>query len=216
MTTERNFNNLARVAGTNQQNIQHFLSHSIWEAQDVLQEIRGEISELPRFQNRSVLILDESAEEKASARTAGAGRQYNGRLGKVEMSQVGVFLACANDGLWTWVDGELFIPEAWFKREGSKDRKGLAIPPDRRFQTKIELGWQMIERVGQEGLPFGLVCGDTLYGRSGWLRRQVGGAGLEYCFDVPVDTLKPLEARALAALPETPWTRIEVRNTERG
>lgn len=67
------------------------------------------------------------------------------------MSQVGVFLAYANDGLWTWVDGELFIPEAWFKREGSKDRKGLAIPPDRRFQTKIELGWQMIERVGQEG-----------------------------------------------------------------
>ena len=246
MTTERNFNNLARTAGVNQQNIQHFMSHSTWEAQDVLREIRSEISDLPRFQNRSVLILDESAEEKASARTAGAGRQYNGRLGKVEMSQVGVFLAYANDGLWTWVDGELFIPEAWFKRERSKERKRLAIPPDRRFQTKVELGWQMISRVGQEGLPFDLVCGDTLYGRSNWLRRQVGEAGLEYCFDVPVDTLvyltepvigvpeqaankgrraklprvtsdeKPLEVRSLAASPETQWTRIEVRNTERG
>lgn len=107
MTTERNFSNLARTAGASQQNIQHFMSHSTWEAQDVLREIRSELADLPRFQNRSVLILDESAEEKASARTAGAGRQYNGRLGKVEMSQVGVFLAYANDGLWTWVDGVL-------------------------------------------------------------------------------------------------------------
>jgi SRSO17 transposase len=35
--------------------------------------------------------LDESAEEKASTGSAGARRHYNGRLGKVEMSQVGVF-----------------------------------------------------------------------------------------------------------------------------
>lgn len=96
---ERNFNDLARTAGAGQQNIRHFRSHSTWEAQDVLREIRGEISDLPRFQNRSVLILDESAEEKASACTDGAGRQYNGRLGKVEMSQVGMFLAYANNGL---------------------------------------------------------------------------------------------------------------------
>lgn len=104
----------------------------------------------------------------------------------------------------------------------------------------------MISSVRQEGLPDDLVRGYTLYGRSGRRRRQVGGAGLEYCFDVPVDTLvyltepvigvpkqaagkgrrakwpcvlsaeKPLDARTLAASPETLWTRIEVRNTERG
>lgn len=246
METERNFTNVARTAGAAPQNIQHFMSHSPWEAQEVLREIRSEIAALPRCQTRSVLSLDESADEKAAARTAGAGRQYNGRLGKIEMSQVGVFLAYANDGWWTWVDGELFIPEAWFKRERAKERKRLAIPPDRRFQTKIELGWQMIERVHAEGLPFEWLCGDTFYGRSGWLRRQADAAGLRYCFDVPVDTqvyltepviavpekaagqgrravlprvvstAKPREARAVAALPETRWERLEVRNTERG
>lgn len=246
MTSERNFTNLARTAGAEKQNMQHFMSHSPWEAQEVLQEIRREIAALERCQTRSVLLLDESADEKASARTAGAGRQYNGRLGKVEMSQVGVFLAYVNDGWWTWVDGELFIPAAWFQRGRAKERQRLALPPARRFQTKVELGWQMMQRVHAEGLPFELVCGDTFYGRSGWRRRQTAAAGLEYCFDVPVDTLvylteprvtvpekavqkgrratlprvvsveKPLEARAVAALKDTHWTRLEVRNTERG
>lgn len=246
MESERNFTNVARTAGESSQNVQHFMSHSPWETQEVLREIRSEIAALPRCQTRSVLILDESADEKASARTAGAGRQYNGRLGKIEMSQVGTFLAYANEGWWTWVDGELFIPEAWFKREHAKERKRVAIPPDRRFQTKIELGWLMIERVHAEGLPFELLCGDTFYGRSGWLRRQSDEAGLTYCFDVPVNTLvylsepvlavpekavnkgrravlprvvsteKPREARVVAALKDTVWERLEVRNTERG
>ncbi len=39
------------------------------------------------------LILDESPDEKAGPKSAGAGRQHNGRLGKIEMSQVGAFLA---------------------------------------------------------------------------------------------------------------------------
>lgn len=246
MTTERNFTNLARVAGQSPQNIQHFMSHSPWEGAEVLGEIRAEISQVERFQSGSILLLDESADEKASEKTAGAGRQYNGRMGKIEMSQVGTFLAYANDGLWSWIDGELFLPEACFNRQGAKERRRLGIPPDRKFATKIELGWQMIERVAQEGLPFELVACDTLYGRSTWLRRKMAAAHLTYMADVPVSTqvylkepvvavptkpsgqgrravklqvvseAKPIEVRAVAALPETKWTRIEVRNTERG
>lgn len=246
MTIERNFTNLARTAGQAPQNIQHFMSNSPWEGPEVLGEIRAEVSQVERFQSGSVLILDESADEKASAKTAGAGRQYNGRIGKIEMSQVGTFLAYSNDGLWTWIDGELFLPEACFERKRAKERRRLGIPPDRKFATKIELGWQMIERVANEGVPFELVACDTLYGRSAWLRRKMNGAGLIYMADVPVSTLvylrepvvavpaklggqvrratkprvvsedKPLEARAVAGLEETKWTRIEVRPTERG
>jgi SRSO17 transposase len=246
MTIERNFTNLARVAGQAPQNIQHFMSHSPWEAAEVLAEIRAEIRQIQRFQSGGVLILEESADEKASEKTAGAGRQYNGRMGKIEMSQVGTFLAYAHDGLWTWIDGELFLPEACFKRERAKDRRRLGIPPGRKFATKIELGWRMIERVQQEGLPFEWVACDTLSGRSGWLRRKMNAASLTYLAEVPVSTQvyltepvvavptkpsgqgrravkprvvsrdHPLEARAVAALPETKWTRLEVRNTERG
>ena len=55
----------------------------------------------------SAFLIDESANEKAGVHSAGAGRQYDGRLGKVEMSQVGVFLGLANKGYHTWYDTEL-------------------------------------------------------------------------------------------------------------
>lgn len=64
----------------------------------------------------------------------------------------------------------------------------MDIPPDRKFATKIELGWQMIKRVRGEGLPFEVVCCDRLYGRSYWLSRKMSGAGLVYYADVPADT----------------------------
>ena len=41
--------------------------------------------------------------KKAGAKSTGVGRQHNGRLGKIEMSQVGVFLAFNKDHVWTWV-----------------------------------------------------------------------------------------------------------------
>ena len=49
MTIERNFTNLARVAGQSPQNIQHFMSHSPWEGPEVLGEIRSEIGQIERF-----------------------------------------------------------------------------------------------------------------------------------------------------------------------
>jgi len=193
MTKERNFTNIAHTAGSSPQNVQHFMTHSPWEAQEALAQIREEVRQTPLFASGSALILDESADKKASEKTAGAGRQHNGRLGKIEMSQVGTFLAYANDGIWTWVDGELFLPRRWFSRQMAKERRRLAIPPDREFATKIDLGWRMIEQVTNEGLPFEWVCCDTLYGRSYWLRRKITGAGLIYMADVPVDTQVYLE-----------------------
>lgn len=188
MTSERNFSNIARTAGISPQNVQHFMSNSPWETQEVLWQMREEIRQTPEFASGGALILDESADKKVSEKTAGAGRQHNGRLGKIEMSQVGTFLAYANDGVWTWIDGELFLPQHWFSKEMSKQRRRLDVPSDRRFATKIELGWHMIERVANEGLRFEWVCCDTLYGRSYWLRRKLATAELVYMADVPVDT----------------------------
>jgi SRSO17 transposase len=103
-------------------------------------------------------LLDESPNEKAGDHSAGAGRQHNGRLGKVEMSQVGVFVAFYKERVWTWVDGELFLPEHWFTAAMAPLRKRLGIPDTRTFATKIELGWQLIQRVKEHGLPFAAVA----------------------------------------------------------
>ena len=87
-----------------------------------------------------VLILDESADEKSGDSGAGTGRQHNGRMGKVDECQVGVYLAYAKEQHWTLWDGRLFIPEKWFSASAARRREKVGIPSERPFQTKVELG----------------------------------------------------------------------------
>jgi SRSO17 transposase len=170
MDGKRTFANLGRQVGLAGQNVQHFVSTSPWSAADVLGQVRREIAARPELRQGGVLILDESPVKKAGTKTAGAARQWNGRIGHVDLSQVGTFLALASGPVWTWVDGELFLPERWFGSELAEERKRLGVPAARTFKTKVELGWEMIRRAQAEGLPFEAVACDELYGRSGWLR----------------------------------------------
>jgi FOG: Transposase len=73
------------------------MTNSPWSAQSVLVKVRQEIAQVPEFATGGMLLLDESADEKSSSKSAGAGRQHNGRLGKIEMSQVGTFLSYVNN-----------------------------------------------------------------------------------------------------------------------
>jgi SRSO17 transposase len=191
MQMKRNYANIARQVidpEEDGQDLQQFMSDSPWEAQAVIQKVQQEIAETVGLQQGGMLILDESADEKAGEKSAGAGAQHNGRLGKIAMSQVGVFLAFYKEVVWTWVDGELFLQEHWFTPEMASERKRVGVPEERRFATKIELGWRMIQRAQVRGLPFEGVACDALYGRSGWLRRQMDQAGIFYMAEVPEDT----------------------------
>ncbi len=114
--------------------------------------------------------------------------KYNGRLGKVDMSQVGTFLAYANGSVWTWVDGELYLPKDWFTPEMAELRKKLGIPAEREFETKIELGWKMIQRTHANGLPFEAICCDDFYEQSSDFRAEMSASGFINMADVPHNT----------------------------
>jgi SRSO17 transposase len=193
LETERHYTNIGQVAGVPGENIQHFMSNSPWSAQAVLEQVREEIKATPGLEQGSVLLLDESAVKKAGDGMVGAGRQWNGRLGKVDMSQVGTFLAYANvteakRPLWTWVDGRLYLQEHWFKPEMEERRRKVGLPEERTFETKIEEGWEMIQQTIAEGLAFEAIACDDLYGRSTWLRDKIAGTGRIYVADVPRNT----------------------------
>jgi len=192
METKRNFANIGRKVAVPGQNLQHFMSNSPWSAVALIAAVQNEIKGHPSFQ-KAILVLDESAEEKGGAESAGAGRQHNGRLGKVEMSQVGVFLSLVTPQVNTWIDGELYIPKHWFEQDNAEKRKGVGIPEQRRFQKKPELGWQLIQRAQDRGIPFEAVVMDDLYGRNGLLRQHLNQANIEYYGDIPLDTLVYLE-----------------------
>lgn len=140
------------------------------------------------YQSGSVLLIDESADEKAGEYSAGAGRQHNGRLGQIEMSQVGVFLSLTNQGYHTWIDGALYFPQAWFEPSAAKKRKKIGLPEGHIFQTKLELALHLVKRVKHKGLPFVAVDCDSLYGRKGWLRDEFAKLQIEYYADIPAST----------------------------
>jgi SRSO17 transposase len=141
MKTSRNINNIARVAGVPEQNMQQFISDSPWSGRNVISALQQDIGGHPHYQQESVLLVDECAEEKAGDHSSGAGRQHNGRLGKVEMSQVAVFLGLTKDGYQTWVDGELYLPEKWFTDAYAARRKQVGIPQRTRFRHQIGIGF---------------------------------------------------------------------------
>src|SRR3989337_19197 len=141
---------------------------------------------------------------------------------------------------------ELCLPKHWFAPEMTDLRESLGIPSERTFETKIELGWKMIQRTHTNGLLFSAICCDDFYGQSGKFRAQMRDDYV-YMADVPQDTLvylekpvmgiptvqsgkpcpqsstpkvisddKPLKVCDVARLKNTNWSRVRVRTTERG
>jgi len=191
MDGERNFANMARnMTGDDGQALQHFMSNSPWSGPVVFRQIQAEITATPALAQGSTLILDESADEKAGTHNAGASRQYNGRMGKVDVCRVDTCLTYANATvrLWTMVDGELFVPEEWFGPAFAQRRKELGIPEERTFETKIALGLKMVKRAKAYGLPFELLACDALYGRDSQFRADLDTEGVQYAAQVPADT----------------------------
>ena len=151
--------------------------------------MQAEIKAMPALAHGSTLILDESADEKAGTHNAGASRQYNGRLGKVDVCRVDTCLTYANGGLWAMVDGELFLPEEWFGAAFAQRRRELGIPAERRFETKLQLGLKMVKRVKAKGVPFDLLACDALYGRDSQFRADLATENVQYAAQVPAAAL---------------------------
>lgn len=197
MEDQRNFANMdRRLNRRDGQPLQHFMSESPWRSQAVFQQIQRDIRDEPALQTDGLVILDESADAKAGDQSVGAARQHNGRLGKIDLSQVATCLAFAHPATrtWTLVDGELFLPACWFTRAYAARRKAVGLPAQRTFATKPALGLAMIQRAQANGLPFDTVACDELYGRNRDLRAKLEEMGLNYAAQVPANTQVYLQA----------------------
>jgi SRSO17 transposase len=121
----------------------------------------------------------------------------------VDVGQVGVVISYYQDGLWSLVDAELFLPESWFTKEKKKEWKRLHIPEDREFLSKLEIGKSKIDHAIEQGLPFEVVGADTWYGQDGSFRDHIGARDKLYMVSVPYDTEVYLEEPVIG-VPETP------------
>ena len=168
---------------------QNFISASRWSAQSVFARISERADRQLGGSVDSVLVIDESAHAKKGGSSVGVGQQYNGRAGKQDNCQVGVYSALSRGSRVALVGVRLFLPQDWVENPGRCRKVG--VPEERIAQghlTKIDHARELVEEALANGLQFGCVSMDALYGRNAALRKFMAEKGLVYCMDIPSDT----------------------------
>jgi len=72
--------------------VQHLLGRAVWNAEAVRDDVRGYLME-HLGTPQGVMVIDETGFLNKGRHSAGVARQYSGTAGRVENSQIGVFLA---------------------------------------------------------------------------------------------------------------------------
>ncbi len=132
------------------------------------------------------------------------------------------------------VNERLFLPRKWTRDR--RRRKKCGVPKEIRFQTRHHLALNMLDE-GGEYLPHTWIAGDTEMGRSTQFRRALRLREEKYLLGVPRNTsVRDLDAtpppysgrgaypkqpfqnvtRWRESLPPSAWTRVNVRDGEKG
>ena len=238
----RNLEKMAEtVSGSQYQKLHPMLSDSAWDRRGVRRQLIADAN--TPFGYASALVIDESAFAKKGKMSAGVARQWNGRLGKTDNSQVGVFAAVVRDRVAALVEGELYVPEEWFADATRCEDAGF--PEGLDFRTKGEMALTMIHRLRREGLRFAYTVFDAGYGHLPWLLRALDDERETFLAEVHSDQAiylsdpapavpgrqsakgrapRRLQAQTasltvtdwVTAQPASRWCRLSVREGEKG
>nr|WP_157744582.1 IS701 family transposase [Micromonospora viridifaciens] len=165
--------------------MQRLLRTAVWDAEAVRDDVRSWLVEQLGHPD-AVLATDETGFLKKGVCSVGVQRQYTGTAGRVENSQVGVFLAYVSPLGRALIDRRLYLPEAtWCEQP---ERLAAAGVPDQvGFATKPALARQMIDAALDAGVPAGWVTGDEVYGADPGLRADLEQRGIGYVLAVGCD-----------------------------
>lgn len=229
----KDIESIAYLHDRERQGLQKFIGQAQWDHQPLLAELTRQVgAELGEADG--VLVFDPSAFPKKGTESVGVQRQWCGRLGKIENCQVGIYLGYVSRREHALVDVRLYLPKEWANRKTRRTKAG--VPPEIRFRTRHELILEMLDARGGE-LPHAWISGDDELGRCSTFRQQLQTRGECYLLAVPSNTLvrdltqpeppsagrgRPRQVpfmrvdRWRAALPESAWETIEVRDGEQG
>lgn len=162
----KNVEQMALEVGENVRSLQYFVGQSPWEVEPVIAVHQGLLGE-SLGEEDGVVLIDESSVVKQGADSVGVAAQYCGSVGKIANGQVGVYLGYASRKGYSLIEGQLFMPEAWFAQEHIQRRQTCGVPEELVFQTKPEIGLALLKKAQTRGnLPFAWVAADALYGDS--------------------------------------------------
>jgi len=241
----RNMERMAEVVpGSDDQAYQHFMSNSPWSYRAVLDQVAHDADAVLGDCEDCFLLIDESGFAKKGKKSVGVARQWNGRAGKTDNCQVGVFtvLGCGDEA--TLIGERLYLPKEWVNNPKRCDRARIPVE-ERVFRTKAQLALEMIRHARSQGLRHRWVGMDGGYGKEPWLLRTLDQEGDTWVADVHCDQVIYLEdprpvvperrkakGRApsrlvaqttpmrvdqwAAAQPETDWKRVALRESTKG
>ncbi len=176
--------------------LQKFVNSAPWQSDDVQAEVQAAFEDdlAPSAKGSPagvVGIIDESAFAKKGTHSAGVARQHNGRLGKEDNCQVGVFLVGVTPAGAALLDHRLYLPKPWCEdTPGAQARRVRAhIPEGVAFRPKARIAAELVRDVavlGQTALDW--VVADEEYGKAGHFHDAMDGLGQRYVVEVPVTT----------------------------
>jgi SRSO17 transposase len=224
---------IAYLHDQERQGLQKFVGFVPWDHTPLLATLGRQVGE-DLGEPDGVIVFDPSAFAKKGTKSVGVARQWCGRLGKVDNCQVGVFMAYVARKGHALVNTRLYLPKDWTQDRAR--RKEAGVPRGMKFRTRHQLALEMLDECGQR-LPHSWVAGDDEMGRPSGFRRGLQARGQRYLLGVPSNTLvrdldvpppqysgrgrHPMSPfsrldRWRGALPEDAWTRIDVRDGEKG
>lgn len=213
---------LAEEAGdAGPEGMQRLLNFYAWDTDGVRDDVRAAVVEQIGDARQGVLIVDETGFLKKGTKSAGVGRQYSGTAGRIENSQIGVFLAYSSPRGRALIDRELYLPKDW--TDDRQRCQAAGVGDEVGFATKQVLARRMIERAVEAGVPFGWVTADELYGHDTKFRLWMEAADIPHVVCVPksamvvsMELAKVRVHQVIAELPDTAWQRLSCGDGVRG
>ncbi|MGH3470042.1 MAG: IS701 family transposase [Thermocrispum sp.] len=211
---------LAEASGnTTPYGVQHLLGRAVWDVDAVRDALRAYVVE-HLGDPEGVLVLDETGFLKKGTKSVGVKRQYSGTAGRIENSQIGVFLAYASEDGQAFLDRELYLPEEW--AQDAERREAAGVPEAVPFQTKPQLARRMLARALDAGVSAGWVTADHIYGGDYRLRALLEERELRYVVGVAsnqtvaIDFAQYRIAALLGGLTEDAWIRLSCGHGAKG
>lgn len=197
--------------------LQHMLSRASWDEEAVADDVRDYVSTAFADPD-AVLVVDETGDVKKGAATVGVQRQYTGTAGRIENSQVAVYLTYAGARGHALIDAALYLPKSWTEDIGRMVRAG--VPAEVEFATKPELAQRMIADALEAGVLASWVAGDEVYGAASALRTACRKHGVGYVLNVACNHhLVTMQCRVdalVAQMPTFAWQRLSAGAGSKG
>jgi len=199
--------------------VQRLLRTARWDADAVRDDLRAYVVG-HRGDPDAVFVIDETGFLKKGTHSAGVARQYSGTAGRIENSQIGVFLAYASSRGHAFLDRALYLPKVW--TDDPKRCRAAGIPQEVTFATKPALAQAMLARAFAAQVPATWVVGDSVYGNDRklrfWLQEQhrsyvLAVTSNQYVWDQGVQRRVDLVAEDI---PDDGWEPLTVAAGSKG